>query len=568
MIDEEGASPASDLRTSPSVVTRAGKRAADRSVNGTAPHSLEAELSCLGAIMMEPAALPDVLAFVDSSDFYVPAHRHTFRAMRILHDEGRPIDAVTICNQLRELGHLDEAGGPMWIASTLANSVATSAAVKHHARIVLHKSILRRQIAAAEAAIQFARMSDDVDESLARLSDDVATLRLAKAAADDGDAVESWTFADTRQMLGSVTWLWNGWVPNGLVTMLAGNSGIGKGRFALRIAQSVLFPHVPWPDGTSQQNPVSDRVVAWVDTESTHVVNGDRVAELGLPEDRFLWPKSPRDKQNPTAEFHLDDSRDLRYLERWALRTRPALIIIDSLRGGTRGNENDSKDAMWLSRFVALAANLKCAVVITHHLNKPKEGGAPGNIVELDRVRGSTALVGFMSSVIALDKPDMTTPAIRVRVIKARVGKEPAPFGIESQGVGFVGTFCPEVPRKESVVDVVSDLLLAMLAKGPRRASDLRPEIEDAGHSWRAAERAKGKLGIVVHKAAGGWWWSLPSHRSEQEAEEALARNGAAHVERSAPDETDGPDPEPVAVTAPASPDTNAEEPAGDWWDR
>lgn len=73
----------------------------------------------------------------------------------------------------------------------------------------------------------------------------------------------------------------------------------------------------------------------------------------------------------------------------------------------------------------------------------------------------------------------------------------------------------PEPPKTETVTDTAIDLLLALLAKGPRPSTELRAEIEAAGISWTTAVRAKQRLGIVAKRVDNRWYWSLPARESE-----------------------------------------------------
>src|SRR5215471_15120176 len=77
------------------------------------PHNLDAEASLLGALLLSKDALTAVAETgVAASDFYKPAHQHVYEAVRVLASAGEPVDAVTVADELRRNGLLDEMGGP------------------------------------------------------------------------------------------------------------------------------------------------------------------------------------------------------------------------------------------------------------------------------------------------------------------------------------------------------------------------------------------------------------------------------------------------------------------------
>ncbi len=106
------------------------------------PQNIEAEQSVLGAILLENAAINQVLEILTEDDFYRESHRQIFRAMAELSDRNQPIDAITLIDALRSKGTLEQVGGPAYVAE-LADAVPTAANIAHYARIVREKAVLR-----------------------------------------------------------------------------------------------------------------------------------------------------------------------------------------------------------------------------------------------------------------------------------------------------------------------------------------------------------------------------------------------------------------------------------------
>jgi len=97
------------------------------------PASIEAEQALIGSILIEPEKVDNIVSIVSSSDFYDPKHRHIFAAIEQLHDEGLPIDIISVCDRLKAMGVLDKIGGELYVAQ-LADNVPTSAHAEMYAR--------------------------------------------------------------------------------------------------------------------------------------------------------------------------------------------------------------------------------------------------------------------------------------------------------------------------------------------------------------------------------------------------------------------------------------------------
>ncbi|RCK79350.1 MAG: Replicative DNA helicase [Candidatus Ozemobacter sibiricus] len=109
------------------------------------PHNLEAEQSLLGAMMLSEEATAAALEIVDASDFFQAAHRFIFQALIDLFQSQKPCDPVTLQEELRSKGRLQDAGGASYL-SQLLNAVVSTANAAYHAKIIKEKALLRRLI--------------------------------------------------------------------------------------------------------------------------------------------------------------------------------------------------------------------------------------------------------------------------------------------------------------------------------------------------------------------------------------------------------------------------------------
>ncbi|HKB18875.1 MAG TPA: replicative DNA helicase [Candidatus Dormibacteraeota bacterium] len=154
------------------------------------PHDLDAEMSILGSILLDPLSIAKVLQFLHPEDFYRENNGQIYRASLDLFAAGEPIDNVTLASQLQQMGLLDRVGGRAQLAS-MQSAVPTAANIEYYGRIVKEKAYKRRLISAggniagygyddsieAEDAINQAQslvfgVADDRDQrELARLYD-------------------------------------------------------------------------------------------------------------------------------------------------------------------------------------------------------------------------------------------------------------------------------------------------------------------------------------------------------------------------------------------------------------
>jgi replicative DNA helicase len=154
------------------------------------PHDLDAEISILGSVLLDPLSIAKVLQFLHPEDFYRENNGQIYRAALNLFAAGEPIDNVTLASQLQSMGLLERVGGRAQLAS-MQSAVPTAANIEYYGRIVKEKAYKRRLISAggniagygyddsieAEDAINQAQslvfgVADDRDQrELARLYD-------------------------------------------------------------------------------------------------------------------------------------------------------------------------------------------------------------------------------------------------------------------------------------------------------------------------------------------------------------------------------------------------------------
>jgi replicative DNA helicase len=219
----------------------------------TLPHSLDAEKSVLGAILIQNDAFNAAAELIDSRDFFRDAHRRIFDKMVVLSERGQPIDFITLKEELARAGDLEEVGGPAYITS-LADGVPRSTNVEHYARIVKEKAVLRSLIFSANRIITHAYegeqeadlLLDEAEKAIFEIAED----RIREGFVPLRDLVQQ-SFATIEKLQlhkGLVTGVPTGFVdldemtsglqPSDLV-ILAARPSMGKTSLVLNIAQHV-----------------------------------------------------------------------------------------------------------------------------------------------------------------------------------------------------------------------------------------------------------------------------------------------------------------------------------------
>ena len=151
-----------------------------------APHSADAEESVIGALLRSAVAADDVFDRLDIADFYIPAHRTIFAAIRRLYDAGQPIDAVTVVDRLYRSGELESAGGTGFVVG-FWDKVPSAANVDYYSRVVEEHSLRRRMIYAAR---QITEIATDLEVEVGEVVDRAERAVLAVGERRAGDGLE------------------------------------------------------------------------------------------------------------------------------------------------------------------------------------------------------------------------------------------------------------------------------------------------------------------------------------------------------------------------------------------
>ncbi len=221
------------------------------------PHSLEAEQSLLGSMMLSEDAVDTALEEVKADDFYQSSHRFIFTALVNLYNSQNPCDIVTLIEELKKQEHLAEAGGATYL-SQLLNVVPTSKNAKYYAKIVKEKSMLRSLISVSNEIVDSAYDSqanaegliDSAEQKVLQLNHLKTTSPykyikdLIKPTIDELSMLYENKQAVTGIPSGftKLDEMTSGWQNSDLI-IIAARPAMGKTAFCLNVAQYAAYKH-------------------------------------------------------------------------------------------------------------------------------------------------------------------------------------------------------------------------------------------------------------------------------------------------------------------------------------
>jgi len=223
-------------------------------LNKIPPRSLEAEQATLGAMVIEPDAIPIAAELVRAEDFYIEGHQIIFRAILSMHDRGEPVDIITLDGELRRLDKLEKVGGIGYL-TTILNTVPTAANVHYYAKTVAEKGVLRDIIRAGTriAELGYKEDSDSIDsivDGAERLIFQIGQRRKSQDFVHMGSVMKE-SFKKVEQLYHNKSYITGlpsgfldldrltaGFQPGDLI-VIAARPGMGKTAFALNIAQGI-----------------------------------------------------------------------------------------------------------------------------------------------------------------------------------------------------------------------------------------------------------------------------------------------------------------------------------------
>lgn len=421
------------------------------------PNNLEAEQALLGCLLIDNEIQTDILDTLSEEDFYQESHRLIIEAMKIVFNARKPVDLVTLTDQLENDNQLEKAGGLTYITE-LAQIMPSAANYRSYLEIVKRDSINRRLIRASQSIIEYSMSGSDVDDSVAyaeKLIFDISKKADTSALVDmredesydsvlhkfevisrDKDALRGVNTGFTK--LDRIT---NGLQKSDFI-VLAARPGVGKTTIGMNIIEHAAL--------------VDNRVCAIFSLEMPRVQLAQRLlcsfarvsmshamaGTLSQSDWKKLWKASSELKK---ARIYIDDSSQITPAEILSkcrrLKSRKEgldLVMIDYIQlmrsGEKRREENRQQEIASITRSLKIMAKeLNVPVLALSQLRRIANTEEP----QLSDLRESGAIEQDADMVMFIHRPDVA--ATEEEIKSGKIIKDAADLIIAKHRNGELG---------------------------------------------------------------------------------------------------------------------------------
>ena len=391
------------------------------------PHNVEAEQALLGCILIDENVPVQVMSSLNKDDFYVDAHSNIFEAMSLLYNSNKPVDFITVSDDLDKAGILETVGGLEYL-TTLTNVVPSSVNYSHYFDIVKRDSVMRRLILSGQKIIENAYESENQTDSLslaeklifdiAQNEDRTSLEHISPALkevidkfdkiAKDGSVLRG--IPTGFKDLDRVT---NGFQNSDLI-LLAARPGVGKTSFAMNIIVNASISENKKCAIFSLEMPktqIAQRAVCSVASVSMEkALKG----KLSINEWKALWAANAKLNE---SKLYIDDSSMntpidiLSKCRRLKRESGLDLVMIDYLQlmnSGGRSKDNRQQEISEITRYLKIAAReLDVPIILLSQLSRAVETRKGDHRPVLSDLRESGSIEQDADIVMFIYKPDL-----------------------------------------------------------------------------------------------------------------------------------------------------------------
>lgn len=393
------------------------------------PQALDVEKAVLGALMIDKEAYVVVCEILKPLSFYESRHQKIYEAIETLSFNDKPIDVLTVTEQLAKNGALEEVGGPAYVAE-LSSKVATSANIQFHANIIAEK-YLSRQLINYASTIGTKAFDETIDVKDVIMEAEQNLFEIAQTnMKTDYTSIKTLVGLSSKTMMKnsenkgdvsgistgyySLDHLTSGWQNSDLV-IIAGRPAMGKTAFALSMAKNIAADQrIPMAFFSLEMSgeQLSNRLISNVcEIEGRKILSGQL--------DRAEWGRfDKRINHLIEAPLYIDDTPGLSVFE---LKTKAhrlvrergiKLIMIDYLQlmnaNGGRFNNRQEEVSKISQSLKELARDLNIPIIALSQLNRGVDSrqGADGKRPLLSDLRESGAIEQDADMVIFVHRPE------------------------------------------------------------------------------------------------------------------------------------------------------------------
>jgi replicative DNA helicase len=391
------------------------------------PQAVELEEAVLGAAMLDKTAFSVIVEKLRPESFYIPAHHDIFNVMMELFANSKPIDILTVHEELRKNGKLDMIGGVNYLMD-LTNKVASAANIEYHAQIIIQKYIQRSLIEVSTNTIKDAyddskdvlEMMDQAEQGLYDITDQNLNTGYQSVSAVAARVAKNIEILSQREdgLTGVATGfseldkLTNGWQPSDMI-IIAARPGMGKTAFTLSLANNAAATNTGV--GIFSLEMSDDQLVQRLIAMES-MIPASKLRSGDLDKNEFKLLHAAVEKLS-TMPIYIDDTPAINIFELRAKCRRlkqnhdVGLIIIDYLQLMSAGDRtkrgNREQEISSISRALkGMAKELKLPVIALSQLSRAVETRGGDKRPQLSDLRESGAIEQDADIVTFIYRPD------------------------------------------------------------------------------------------------------------------------------------------------------------------
>ncbi|GAA5221796.1 replicative DNA helicase [Membranihabitans marinus] len=378
------------------------------------PQAIELEEAVLGALMLDREAMPNVIDLLRPESFYIEAHQTIFRAMQQLFNQTKPIDLLTLHEELLQMGELKNIGGATYLTE-LTEKVASAANIEFHARIIAQKHIKRELIRVSTMTIENSyddtmdvfelldeserSLFDITQQNLNRSYESLSTLagkaqRKMEELASKNESVTG--VPSGYKDLDKIT---SGWQPSDMI-IVAARPGMGKTSFTLALAKNSAMMYnkgVAFFSLEMSDVQLTQRLIAMESGVSISKLRNGK-----LEEDEWKRFNQAVEKLSEVP-IYIDDTPAINIFElrakcrRLKMKHDIQMVMIDYLQlmtgGGDKKNGTREQEISSISRALkGMAKELNIPVIALSQLSRAVETRSADKRPQLSDLRESGAI--------------------------------------------------------------------------------------------------------------------------------------------------------------------------------